>query len=110
MKKIHRKVIQLQARKFDKLLKWVNNVEAPVYSKQFVEHYNKVLFPNGVNPNAVSRNSKWLKPSVKAKIVRAEISEYFILNSACCSFKDKIFFEVTGIDAEKRRKIRDFSE
>lgn len=103
MKKIHRKVIGLQARKFDKLLPWVMNVDYPAYTRRYVDNYNKAVFPNGVNPNSVSRNSKWLKPSVKAKIVRKDIHSWGELWAPHCYFKDRIFFEITGIDAQQCR-------
>lgn len=110
MKKLHRKVIRLQARKFDKLLKWVKNVDYPAYTKAYVDNYNKVMFPNGVNPNSVSRNSKWLKPSVKAKIIRKDIHGWGELWSPHSRIKDAILFEVTGINAQQRRDQYDIYE
>ena len=110
MKKIHRKAIQLQARKFDKLLKWVKSVDYPAYSKAYVENYNKIMFPNGVNPNSVSRNSKWLKPSVKARIIREDIQGWGELWSQHSRFTDAILFEVTGIVAQQRRDEYDIYE
>lgn len=110
MKKLHRKVIGLQARKFNKLLKWVKNVDYPAYTKAYVDNYNKVMFPNGVNPNSVSRNSKWLPASVKARIIRKDVSKYGDLNSPLYTFKDAIMFEVTGIIAQQRRDQYDIYE
>lgn len=103
MKKIHRKVIRLQARKFDKLLKWVNHVASPFYPQEYVKNFNTVMFPNGVNPNSVSRSSKWLPANVKARIIRKDISKHGELNSPLYTFKDAIMFQITGIDAQQRR-------
>lgn len=110
MKKIHRKVIQLQASKFDKLMGYVKNLSHPLYSKTYMKNYHVRMFPNGLNPNSVARNSKRLKPSIKAKIIRKDIFDLGELWSPHSLLKDAVFLQVTGIDAHKRRTHHDVYE